>query len=129
MCRWPNVCGLKVWTRSSGKDTSWTPESPYALPSNAIKFRRADEPPVVTVSAEHGDVEWVVIVRDNGIGVDPAKARQIFDVFQRLHSQDEYGGTGMGLAICKRIVERHGGRIWVEPVPTGGSEFKFTLPG
>ena len=99
------------------------------LLANAIKFRRRDEPLVISVSAEHVDGEWVVSVRDNGIGIDPAKAQQIFEVFQRLHSQDEYGGTGMGLAICKRIVERHGGRIWVEPVPDGGSEFKFAVPG
>jgi PAS domain S-box-containing protein len=97
------------------------------LLANAVKFH-GPEPPVVTISAERGEGEWVVTVCDNGIGVDPAKARQIFEVFQRLHSQEEYGGTGMGLAICKRIVERHGGRIWVEPAPGGGSAFKFTLP-
>jgi signal transduction histidine kinase len=97
------------------------------LVSNAIKFH-GDEPPVITVSAEEGEGEWVVAVRDNGIGIDPAKAERIFELFQRLHSQDEYAGTGMGLAICKRIVERHGGRIWVDPVPDGGSVFRFTLP-
>jgi PAS domain S-box-containing protein len=97
------------------------------LLSNAIKFHR-DAPPLVNVSAESVDGEWVVTVRDNGIGIDPGKERQIFDVFQRLHSQEEYGGTGMGLAICKRIVERHGGRIWVESAPGGGSAFKFALP-
>ena len=97
------------------------------LVSNAIKFR-GDAAPVVTVSAERLDGEWVVCVGDNGIGVDPTKADRIFEVFQRLHSQDEYGGTGMGLAICKRIVERHGGRIWVDPAPGGGSAFKFTVP-
>jgi light-regulated signal transduction histidine kinase (bacteriophytochrome) len=97
------------------------------LISNALKFRGAD-PPVVTVSAERGDGEWVVSVRDNGIGIDTAKSGRIFEVFQRLHSQEEYTGTGMGLAICKRIVERHGGRLWVEPAPGGGSAFRFALP-
>jgi PAS domain S-box-containing protein len=97
------------------------------LVANAVKFR-GDEPPVVEVSAERLDAEWVVRVCDNGIGIEPAKADRIFDVFQRLHSQDRYAGTGMGLAICKRIVERHRGRIWVEPRPEGGSVFKFTVP-
>jgi len=97
------------------------------LIGNAIKFR-GEEPPVVTIAAESVDGECIVSVGDNGIGVDPAKAARIFDVFQRLHSQDQYAGTGMGLAICKRIVERHGGRIWVDPAPSGGSVFKFALP-
>ena len=97
------------------------------LIGNAIKFS-GDSAPVVTVSAERHTDEWVVSVRDNGIGVDPAKAERIFEVFQRLHSQDEYTGTGMGLAICKRIVERHGGRIWVDPGAGGGSAFQFALP-
>jgi PAS domain S-box-containing protein len=98
------------------------------LIGNAIKFR-GDEPPVVRVSTERHDGEWLIAIRDNGIGIDPGKAGRIFDVFQRLHSQDQYAGTGMGLAICKRIVERHGGRIWVDPVPGGGgSVFKFTVP-
>lgn len=96
------------------------------LVSNAVKFR-GDDPPVVEVSAERADGEWVVSVRDNGIGIDPAKADRIFDVFQRLHGQERYAGTGMGLAICKRVVDRHGGRIWVEPAPGGGSVFKFAL--
>jgi len=97
------------------------------LVGNAIKFR-GERPPAVTVSATREGDGWIVSVRDNGIGVDPARANRIFDVFQRLHGQDQYPGTGMGLAICKRIVERHGGRIWVEPVPGGGSAFKFSLP-
>ncbi len=97
------------------------------LIANAIKFR-GDEPPVVTIGAERVDGKWVISVTDNGIGVEPAKAGRIFDVFQRLHSQEQYSGTGMGLAICKRIVERHGGRIWVEPASDGGSVFKFAVP-
>jgi light-regulated signal transduction histidine kinase (bacteriophytochrome) len=97
------------------------------LVANAIKFR-GEEDPVVEVSAERAGDEWVVSVCDNGIGIDPAKAGRIFDVFQRLHSQERYDGTGMGLAICKRIVERHGGRIWVVPASGGGSVFAFALP-
>ena len=97
------------------------------LISNGIKFR-ADGPPMVSVSAEQSGEEWLVSVADNGIGIDPAKAERVFDVFQRLHSYETYTGTGMGLAICKRIVERHGGRIWVEPGEAGGSVFRFTLP-
>jgi PAS domain S-box-containing protein len=97
------------------------------LIGNSIKFR-GEQPPVVTVAAESLDDGCVVSVSDNGIGVDPAKAERIFEVFQRLHSQERYAGTGMGLAICKRIVERHGGRIWVDPAPGGGSVFKFALP-
>jgi PAS domain S-box-containing protein len=97
------------------------------LIGNAIKFR-GEEPPVVTVGAERVDGSWVISVSDNGIGVDPGKAERIFDVFQRLHSQEQYAGTGMGLAICKRIVERHGGRIWVDPADGGGSVFKFVVP-
>ena len=97
------------------------------LISNALKFR-SDEPPLVTVSAERADGKWVVSVRDNGIGIDPAKAGRIFEVFHRLHSQEQYAGTGMGLAISKRIAERHGGWIWVEPAEGGGSVLKFALP-
>ena len=98
------------------------------LLANALKFH-GEDPPLVRVSAERSDGEWVVCVRDNGIGVDPGKAERIFEVFQRLHSQEQYAGTGMGLAICKRIVERHGGRIWVDPAADGGSVFRFALPG
>ena len=97
------------------------------LIGNAIKFR-GEQPPAVAIAAESVDGECVVSVSDNGIGVDPTKAERIFDVFQRLHGQEQYAGTGMGLAICKRIVERHGGRIWVEHGAGGGSVFKFALP-
>jgi signal transduction histidine kinase len=84
--------------------------------------------PKVTLSAEPGADAWTLRVADNGVGVDPGQADRIFKMFQRLHTREEYPGTGIGLAVCSRIVERHGGRIWVEPTPGGGATFCFTLP-
>jgi len=98
------------------------------LLGNALKFHRPGVPPRVTLDAwqEHG--HWRVTVRDNGIGIEPQYFERIFRVFQRLHSQGRYGGTGMGLALCQQVVERHGGHLWVESVPGEGSTFHFTLP-
>lgn len=97
------------------------------LIGNAIKFR-SQEPPWVHISAERKDAEWRFAIRDNGIGIDPQYADRIFVVFQRLHSREEYAGTGIGLAICKKILERHGGRMWVESQLGKGATFYFTLP-
>lgn len=97
------------------------------LIGNAIKFR-AERPLEIHVGAHRRGGEWHVYVRDNGIGVEPEHRSRIFDIFQRLHGRDEFDGTGIGLAICKRIVERHGGRIWTEPSPGQGAMFVFTLP-
>jgi PAS domain S-box-containing protein len=97
------------------------------LISNAIKFV-ADGPPQIHISAEPENGNWLFSVQDNGIGIDPEHVQRIFAVFQRLHGRGEYPGSGVGLAICKRIVERHGGQIRVEARPEGGSIFYFTIP-
>lgn len=99
----------------------------HNLISNSIKYR-SDKPPEIHVDAKKEKDEWVFSVQDNGIGIDQKYRERIFIIFQRLHGRNEYPGTGIGLATSKRIVERHGGRIWVESEPGNGSVFKFTLP-
>jgi len=97
------------------------------LLANAIKFR-GEGPPRIHICAERSEQEWVFAVRDNGLGIDPEKSEVIFHLFRRLHRREEYPGTGIGLALCKKIVTQHGGRIWVQSEAGKGSVFFFTLP-
>jgi len=98
------------------------------LLANAIKFRREGESPVIHVFAKQERQEWVFSVKDNGIGIDPELFGRLFVLFSRLQPSDKYPGTGVGLAVAKRVVDRHGGRIWVESQPGSGSTFYFTIP-
>jgi PAS domain S-box-containing protein len=98
------------------------------LVGNALKYRKPDEAPRVHIAAERQNAEWVFSVRDNGIGFDPEHASVIFAPFKRLHTSRDYPGTGIGLAICSRIVKAHGGRIWAEAATGKGATFFFTLP-
>jgi signal transduction histidine kinase len=95
---------------------------------NAVKFRRHDVPPEVHIGARRVGRMWELCVRDNGIGIDPEYHDKLFVLFKRLHSREQYPGTGIGLAICKKIVEQHGGEIWMESKPGEGAAFFFTLP-
>ncbi|QLG51003.1 PAS domain-containing protein [Natrinema halophilum] len=97
------------------------------LISNAIEYS-GDEPPQIHIEAEQNRRKHLISVHDEGIGIDPDDQDRVFKVFQRLHSREEHSGTGIGLALCQRIVERHGGRIWVDSVPGEGTTFSFTLP-
>jgi len=96
------------------------------LVKNAIEYS-GDEPPRIRVSAERDGPEWIVSVRDEGIGIEPEYRERVFEVFERLHDSGDYSSTGVGLALCERIIERHGGRIWVESEPGKGSTFHFTV--
>lgn len=133
------LCALDMALRDSGARVTHDPlPIVMAHPSqmrqllqnligNAVKFR-GEAPSHVQVSAEPAGKTWAFAVKDNGIGIEPQYAERIFAVFQRLHTRDAYPGTGIGLAICKKIVEGHGGRIWVESQPGEGTTFRFTLP-
>lgn len=97
------------------------------LIGNAIKYH-SKQPPVVQVTSYKAKGEWVFKVTDNGIGIPKEHAAKVFEMFRRLHSRSEFPGTGIGLAICKKIVEQRGGKIWVESIPEKGSSFFFTIP-
>jgi PAS domain S-box-containing protein len=98
------------------------------LIGNAIKYRSPERTPAVHIGAERQNANWIFSVVDNGIGIDPEFRENIFGLFKRLHNNNEYAGTGIGLAICQRIVDRYHGRLWVESEPGRGSSFRFTLP-
>lgn len=133
------ISNLKIAIEESQANLSWGPlpevwgdgsqlvQLWQNLLSNAIKFR-GEQPALVQIGAERQAGEWLFYVRDNGIGIEPEYAERIFVIFQRLHRRTEYPGTGIGLAVCKKIVERHGGRIWMQSQPGVGSTFYFTLP-
>jgi len=97
------------------------------LIANALKFH-GEDPPEIRIRAERDGSEWAIACSDNGIGIDPEYAERVFAIFQRLHGKDEYAGTGIGLAMCRKIVEHHGGRIWLDPAAAPGTTFRFTLP-
>jgi len=98
------------------------------LISNALKYHKQDQPLVINISAEETSMHWQFAISDNGIGIEEEYFNKIFVLFQRLHNKDEYSGTGIGLAVCKKIIENLGGKIWVESEEGQGSTFYFTIP-
>jgi signal transduction histidine kinase len=133
------VTNLQAAVRESGAVVNWNGlpvvmADPLQLTqvfqnliANAIKFHGA-EPPVIQIDAEKKDHEWVLTVSDNGIGIPAESWKDIFVIFRRLHTRAEYAGNGLGLAICKKIIERYGGKLWIEAQAEPGSRFRFTLP-
>jgi PAS domain S-box-containing protein len=131
---------LQVAIEDSGASIDWDPLPALCadqgqltqlfqnLLGNAIKFRRKEKCPRIHISSVDSGAEWLISVQDNGIGIDPHHADRAFQIFQRLHTRAEYPGTGIGLAVCKKVVERHGGKLWVESEPGVGSTFRFTIP-
>jgi light-regulated signal transduction histidine kinase (bacteriophytochrome) len=97
------------------------------LIGNALKYKAANVIPTVHISAQKKEADWKFSVKDNGIGIDPKNFNRIFQIFQRLHTTQEYPGTGIGLSVCQKIVHNHGGNIWVDSEPGKGSNFQFTI--
>jgi signal transduction histidine kinase len=135
------VAGQLGWRRDkAGGEITWSSlptvrgEEPLLsalftnLISNSIKFRHPERPPRIRIEAEQVGDEWQISCQDNGIGVEPEYADKIFVIFQRLHPRNEYPGTGIGLAIVKKIIEYHGGRVWLDPESREGTRIRFTLP-
>ena len=118
---------VRGYLGSATGDTAQIAQVLQNLLGNALKFRRAEVRPVIRVGAEQRGGEAVVSVHDNGIGIEPQYAERVFVIFQRLHTRSEYAGTGIGLSICRKVIERHGGRIWIEPSDQGAL-FRFSLP-
>jgi PAS domain S-box-containing protein len=127
-----SACGARIQARPLPTiigDASQLMRVFQNLIGNALKYRKPDAAPAITISAEEDDGHWVVSVADDGIGIDPSMTGRLFQVFQRLHPRGAYEGTGVGLALCRRILERHGGRIWVESPGEGqGCTFRFAIP-
>ncbi len=98
------------------------------LITNSIKYSKKGVDPVINISVEKDNKCWIFSIKDNGIGIEPQYFDKIFEIFKRLHSREEYTGTGIGLASCKKIVEIYGGKIWLESKHGQGSTFSFTLP-
>ena len=98
------------------------------LIGNALKFRRPDQPPVVQVQAHASEDGWIFTVTDNGIGIEPEYHDRVFVIFQRLHTRDHYAGNGIGLALCRKIVEGRGGTIWLSQPAAGGTAVQFSVP-
>jgi light-regulated signal transduction histidine kinase (bacteriophytochrome) len=98
------------------------------LISNALKYHKKDQPPAINITAEETETHWQFAIIDNGIGIEEEYFNKIFIIFQRLHNKDEYTGTGIGLAVCKKTIENLGGKIWLESEENKGSTFYFTIP-